>query len=1237
MPSKKAQERALTLQEREVHKYYQPWLDAQGTSVDVAAHVNNLAEVKDFAIGTLEGSGYTARSPQDKALTAFAQLAALRLNVRRCMVSLIDSTHQYILTEATKTLSLVDDSRHAESDALWLGRTVLSRNDAVCQCVFNRTYTVNDENGNPISGMGAVIPDCRLDPEFEDMPYVLADPGVRFYAGVPIKSRSGHLIGVYAVSNDLPRDPLTADEFLFMQDIALAVFDHLEWARDRVDRYKGERIVRGMAAFTEASTTLRESKIDMEDDPLSPSSPSERDRATHVKQETRVSEPRSNPSLRRSSFLNFAASEQQSSPKSEKKKDSLSRMFDRAAFILRRSTLADGVVFFGPNNKIKTPIVASGDFTTQTTHERFTHSPTPHEESANGSKDSEPAGSLDLAEVVGLSLGRKEEKLRFENSFLSVSTLESYFSLYPHGKSLHFSKQGSSITSVDDSLSANHQELLETLPSLENVVFVPLWDHIHDKVVAGCFLWTSTTGRMMSLDDDISYLRAFGNAIMSEVIRIKARKDDRAKTTFIASMSHELRSPLHGILGNVEFLQDCATDSYQAGLITSIATCGKTLLDTLDHVLDYAKINKLGRIDSQKSRRMSRLSQSSSDINTESIHLIAEIDLGLVVEEVVEAVCAGHAFKQMHTGDLQRHRTHTPNPIKKTTKVGLAHDSGFNNGEVSVLLDISPRASWRVQSQPGALRRIIMNLLGNALKYTSSGFVAVSLRAQESEDHQSIDVVFRVVDSGKGMSDDFQNTRLFVPFSQEDPFQPGTGLGLSIVRQIVHSLGGSIDVESVLNVGTEVDIRLSLPVAEPAITTASDVMPVAETTRGLRVCLLDPNDEKQRKSNEHIERLDTTLREVCYGWFDMEIIKASNMNGTDADIFMYTEPPSVEYLLKHHGVKKEGKSQKCAKTGREVPLIIVCLNSLEAITISNNHIKTLSQLGKIVEVISQPCGPRKLAKVFEICVRRMNERFDKSMQKDQSTSTANAPVEDQGTATIFGLSSNTLPRLSSAEAVDTRKHLRDLSSQIPPSIAVAFPSQPHDKQMADETKNDTKAKSKSESFLQQDLTFRNGPSKEFGAPHVLIVDDNNINLQLLVMFMKKHKFSYAEAENGQEAVDAYIASYTNNSNSSDGRGGGEADQSQPGSKGRVFDYVLMDISMPVMDGLEATRRIRAHERDNALGRVTIIALTGLGSEQAQQDAKVSGVDVFMVKPVNFRALRPLLAGSRGGGSRGKQG
>jgi CheY-like chemotaxis protein len=118
--------------------------------------------------------------------------------------------------------------------------------------------------------------------------------------------------------------------------------------------------------------------------------------------------------------------------------------------------------------------------------------------------------------------------------------------------------------------------------------------------------------------------------------------------------------------------------------------------------------------------------------------------------------------------------------------------------------------------------------------------------------------------------------------------------------------------------------------------------------------------------------------------------------------------------------------------------------------------------------------------------------------------------------------------------------------------------------------------------------------------HTLIVDDNLLNRRLLVAFMRKNGMQYQEASNGLEALQKY----------------------QEGTHN--FNIILMDMSMPVMDGMSATRAIREHERTLNMPRCSIIALTGLASSSAKLEAWSSGIDHFMMKPINFKTLGGLL-------------
>jgi len=231
-------------QEREVHRYYQPWLSAQGSSLNVASQVDSIGQLE------LSAQGYQPQAAPDKALLTFAQLAVSRLNVKRAMVSLIDTTSQMILAEATRNLSLTT------SNDLWLGSTVLTRPSAVCGHCFTNDATARSNDGQAYTCRGLIVDDCRFDDRFKDRPYVVQEPGVRFYAGVAIVSRSGHAIGAYAISDDHPRNGLSVEELKFLEETAAAIMEHLEWARDRVDRFKGERVVRGMASFIEGCSSM---------------------------------------------------------------------------------------------------------------------------------------------------------------------------------------------------------------------------------------------------------------------------------------------------------------------------------------------------------------------------------------------------------------------------------------------------------------------------------------------------------------------------------------------------------------------------------------------------------------------------------------------------------------------------------------------------------------------------------------------------------------------------------------------------------------------------------------------------------------------------------------------------------------------------------------------------------------------------------------------------------------------
>lgn len=513
-----------------------------------------------------------------------------------------DSDHppEYILAEATQTLSLVSDQRHKPGDEIWLGNTIIKRSDSVCHHSFGQSYTAEDENGQVYTTEALVIPDMRLDVRFQDRSYVKQEPGIVFYAGVPIRTKSGHRIGVYAVSSERPRSGLSIDEVIFMQDVAAAIMEHLELAKDRDARMNGEKMVRGLADFIEGT-----------EEPENSAAAATGGMAINTSGEEQIVSPRISAVMRKQSenavkMLDdlddisgsiteekTPATTQQHADKPTKtriSRDDPSRILGRAAAIIRQSTDADGVIFFntssrnfqglsrrvlrGGNTDLSSGMNSGSDISNDPimpSRQRQTDSTDSGEDLRAPRSSTKPRRRL--CEVIGLSISQHEQygRLSAKDFGFPEDNMEKYIKNFPYGKFFSFTDTGSGISSGDELSSEDKPaesnptlerrpsgarkdaaarskserfvptDLLKVLPGIRSLIFLPLWDFTEGKYIAGGFIWTSTAGRLMSPENELPYLKAFGNSIMSEISRVKATKSDLAKTTFIASISHELR------------------------------------------------------------------------------------------------------------------------------------------------------------------------------------------------------------------------------------------------------------------------------------------------------------------------------------------------------------------------------------------------------------------------------------------------------------------------------------------------------------------------------------------------------------------------------------------------------------------------------------------------------------------------------------------------------------------------
>jgi hypothetical protein len=132
--------------------------------------------------------------------------------------------------------------------------------------------------------------------------------------------------------------------------------------------------------------------------------------------------------------------------------------------------------------------------------------------------------------------------------------------------------------------------LAKHFPGVRQLLFVPLWDAGRSRWLSGCFVWSTELTRVLSKQSELSFLTAFGNSVMAEWSRIDTEIANQKKGDFIGSISHELRSPLHGILASAEFLGDEVESTFEKGMVETISSCGRTLLDTIVSVSSMNRV-----------------------------------------------------------------------------------------------------------------------------------------------------------------------------------------------------------------------------------------------------------------------------------------------------------------------------------------------------------------------------------------------------------------------------------------------------------------------------------------------------------------------------------------------------------------------------------------------------------------------------------------------------------------------
>lgn len=348
--------------------------------------------------------------------------------------------------------------------------------------------------------------------------------------------------------------------------------------------------------------------------------------------------------------------------------------------------------------------------------------------------------------------------------------------------------------------------------------------------------------------------------------------------------------------------------------------------------------------------------------------IYAVTDVAAIVEEVVEGVYAGQVYKDFGSADIM---DVSPGQTGKNSNRGLpAMNKSLLGGsveqrsvkDVEVILDVE-QGDYCFATQPGALRRVIMNIFGNSLKYTTAGKIVVRLRldaplspADEHNKDKVLDVT--ITDTGKGISSDYLRTSLYTAFSQEDVLANGTGLGLSIVRSIVSMLEGTIDIKSQVGQGTEVQVRIPLhreagrdtPAATPSSVGSPDKLQensisVLQTEHSSkRVSIYDPDN------GELTVELETeTGRVASYyvrTWFKMAVQPSPLQEPTEVIV-----------------VEERGLPDLLRRLRPGPALVVLCgrTHRLQA---------AQSLYPGAIEFMSTPFGPYKLAKAIRLSLEK---------------------------------------------------------------------------------------------------------------------------------------------------------------------------------------------------------------------------------------------------------------------------